>query len=64
MQPENYSITAYDAALVILDAVKRVAASGKPVTREAVRDAIQTVQGEDVAGRGLVRRKRRPRRTA
>jgi branched-chain amino acid transport system substrate-binding protein len=50
-QPENYSITAYDAALVILDAVKRVAASGKEVTREAVRDAIQaahvkTLQGE------------------
>jgi branched-chain amino acid transport system substrate-binding protein len=50
-QPDNYSITAYDAALIILDAVKRVAASGKEVTREAVRDAIQqshvkTLQGE------------------
>ncbi len=50
-QPDNYSITAYDAALVILDAVKRVAASGKDVTRDAVRDAIQqshvkTLQGE------------------
>jgi branched-chain amino acid transport system substrate-binding protein len=50
-QPENYSITAYDAALVVLDAVKRVAASGKEVTRNAVRDAIQstrlkTLQGE------------------
>jgi branched-chain amino acid transport system substrate-binding protein len=50
-QPENYSITAYDAILVILDAVKRVAASGKQVTRDAVRDAIQsthlkTLQGE------------------
>jgi branched-chain amino acid transport system substrate-binding protein len=50
-QPDNYSITAYDAALVVLDAVKRVAASGKEVTREAVRDAIQatrlkTLQGE------------------
>src|SRR5208282_5936371 len=50
-QPENYSITAYDAALVILDAIKRVAASGKPVDRNAVRDAIQdshlkTLQGE------------------
>src|SRR4029077_10421507 len=28
-QPENYSITAYDAALVIIDGIKRVAASGK-----------------------------------
>jgi branched-chain amino acid transport system substrate-binding protein len=50
-QPENYSITAYDAALVILDAVKRVADSGKTVDRASVRDAIQashlkTLQGE------------------
>jgi branched-chain amino acid transport system substrate-binding protein len=50
-QPENYSITAYDAALVIIDAVGRVAASGKPVNRDNVRDAIQashtkTLQGE------------------
>ena len=50
-QPENYSITAYDAALVILDAVKRVADSGKEVNRANVRDAIQsskvkTLQGE------------------
>jgi branched-chain amino acid transport system substrate-binding protein len=49
-QPENYSITAYDAALVILDAIGRIAASGKEVTRDAVRDAIQashlkTLQG-------------------
>jgi branched-chain amino acid transport system substrate-binding protein len=51
LQPDNYSITAYDAALVILDAVKQIAASGKDVTRAAVRDAIQhshvkTLQGE------------------
>ena len=50
-QPENYSITAYDAALVILDSVKRVAAAGKEVNRANVRDAIQeskvkTLQGE------------------
>jgi branched-chain amino acid transport system substrate-binding protein len=49
--PEDYSITAYDASLVILDAIKRVAASGKPVNRDNVRDAIQsahltTLQGE------------------
>lgn len=48
--PDDYEITAYDAALVIIDAVKRVAASGKPITRAAVRDAIQdasvpTIQG-------------------
>ena len=49
--PESYSVTAYDAVQVILDAIERVAASGKPVTRAAVRDAIQTshlktLQGE------------------
>jgi branched-chain amino acid transport system substrate-binding protein len=51
IQPHNASITAYDAALVILDAIGRVATSGKEVTRDAVRDAIQashlkTLQGE------------------
>ncbi len=50
-QPDNYSITAYDAALVIIDAIKRVAASGKEVNRGNIRDAIQnshakTLQGE------------------
>ena len=49
-QPENYSITAYDAALVILDAVKRVAASGKEVTRETVRDAMQTARVKTIQG--------------
>jgi len=49
--PDDYAVTAYDAALVIIDAIKRVAATGKPVTRDAVRDAIQdasvpTLQGE------------------
>ena len=49
--PDDYSITAYNAALVVIDSVKRVHASGKPVTREHVRDAIQsakvsTLQGE------------------
>ena len=40
--PTSYSFTAYDAMLVVLDAIKRVAASGKPVNRDTVRDAIQT----------------------
>ena len=38
------------AALVILDAVKRVAASGKEVTRDAVRDAIQTAHVKTLQG--------------
>ena len=50
-QPSDYSITAYDAALVVIDAIERVAKSGKPVDRVAMRDAIaatklKTLQGE------------------
>lgn len=50
-QPSDYSITAYDAVLVVVDAVERVAQSGKPVDRANVRDAIaatklKTLQGE------------------
>jgi branched-chain amino acid transport system substrate-binding protein len=50
-QPSDYSITAYDAAQVVIDAIERVAKSGKPVDRVAVRDAIaatrlKTLQGE------------------
>jgi branched-chain amino acid transport system substrate-binding protein len=49
--PDDYSITAYDGALIILDAVKRVVESGKEVNRSNVRDAMQatklkTLQGE------------------
>jgi branched-chain amino acid transport system substrate-binding protein len=49
--PSDYSITAYDAALVVLAAIEAVAKTGQPVTRAAVRDAIQagrvkTLQGE------------------
>ena len=49
--PEDYSITAYDAGLVIIHAVKQLIAENKPVTRSNVRDAIQnsktpTIQGE------------------
>jgi branched-chain amino acid transport system substrate-binding protein len=48
--PGDYSITSYDAALVILDAIKRVAATGKTPDRHNMRDAIQasslkTLQG-------------------
>lgn len=49
-QPSDYALTAYDAALVVLDAIRRVAAGGQPVNRHTVRDAIQqthlvTLQG-------------------
>jgi branched-chain amino acid transport system substrate-binding protein len=49
-QPENYSITAYDAALVIIDAVKRVADGGKEVNRANVRDAIQVSKTKTLQG--------------
>jgi branched-chain amino acid transport system substrate-binding protein len=48
--PVDYSITAYDAMLVIIDSVKRVAASGKPVNRDTVRDAIQTAKVATIQG--------------
>ncbi len=45
--PDDYSICCYVGAEVIIAAVKRVAATGKPVTRDAVRDAIQQVKLPD-----------------
>jgi branched-chain amino acid transport system substrate-binding protein len=48
--PDDYSITAYDAATVIIDSVKRVKESGKPITRENVRDAIQTAKVKTLQG--------------
>ena len=48
--PSSYAFTAYDAMLVALDAIKRVAESGMPVTRSAVRDAIQTAKVETLQG--------------
>ena len=37
-QPNDYCITAYDAALVIADALGRVAQAGTPMTRAAMRE--------------------------
>jgi branched-chain amino acid transport system substrate-binding protein len=48
--PTSYSFTAYDGMLVILDAIARVAASGKPVDRDTVRDAIQTANLKTLQG--------------
>ena len=48
--PSDYSITAYDAATVILAAIATVAKSGKPVDRAAVRDAIQTGNVDTLQG--------------
>ncbi len=46
-RPDDYTITCYTGAEVIIQAVKKVAATGKPVTRDAVRDAIQQVKLPD-----------------
>jgi branched-chain amino acid transport system substrate-binding protein len=48
--PDDYTITAYDAGLVIIDAVERLAKADKPVTRENVRDAIQTAKVPTIQG--------------
>jgi branched-chain amino acid transport system substrate-binding protein len=47
---DDYTITSYDATLVVIDAIRRVAASGKPITRSAVRDAIQTAKVSTIQG--------------
>jgi branched-chain amino acid transport system substrate-binding protein len=49
-QPENYSITAYDAALVIIDAIENVAKSGKTMDRNSIRDAIQDSKAKTIQG--------------
>ena len=49
-QPDDYAITAYDASLVILDAIKRVADEHKPVNRNTIRDAIQTTKLKTLQG--------------
>ena len=43
IRPDDYTVTCYTGAQVIIAAVKKIADSGKPVTRDAVRDAIQGV---------------------
>jgi len=42
-RPDDYTVTCYTGALVIIEAVKKVEVTGKPVTRDLVRDAIQGV---------------------
>jgi branched-chain amino acid transport system substrate-binding protein len=43
MQPEDYSLTCYVAARVIIEAAKELVAKHEKVTRAAMRDAIQNV---------------------
>jgi branched-chain amino acid transport system substrate-binding protein len=48
--PSDYAITAYDGALVVLDAIRRVAESGKEVSRSTVRDAMQATKLKTLQG--------------
>jgi branched-chain amino acid transport system substrate-binding protein len=49
-QPNDYCITAYDAAMVIADAIGRVTQSGKPMTRASIRDAIAATKLDTLQG--------------
>jgi branched-chain amino acid transport system substrate-binding protein len=49
-QPNDYCITAYDAVLVIADAIERVVASGKEMTRPTIRDAIEATHLDTLQG--------------
>jgi branched-chain amino acid transport system substrate-binding protein len=48
--PIDYSVTSYDAVLVMLDAMQRVAKSGKPINRHTVREAILTTRANTIQG--------------
>jgi branched-chain amino acid transport system substrate-binding protein len=50
IDPDDYSVTTYDAALVILAAIKRVTDARKAPTRSAVRDAIQGIKVNTLQG--------------
>ncbi|MGW3075922.1 MULTISPECIES: ABC transporter substrate-binding protein [unclassified Kitasatospora] len=48
---ETYGGYSYDSAWAVIQGVKAVKASGKPLTREAVRDAVQNVSFDGVTGK-------------
>ena len=50
VDPDDYSVTAYDAATVILAALKMITDAGKTPTRSAMRDAIQSVKIDTLQG--------------
>jgi branched-chain amino acid transport system substrate-binding protein len=43
IRPDDYTVTCYTGARVIIEAVKNLVAAGKPVNHDTVRDAIQGV---------------------
>jgi branched-chain amino acid transport system substrate-binding protein len=48
--PDDYAVTGYDAATVIIAAIKQVTDGGKEPTRAAVRDAIQGIRVSTLQG--------------
>jgi branched-chain amino acid transport system substrate-binding protein len=50
VDPDDYAVTAYDAATVIIAAIKQVTSGGQEPTRDAVRDAIQAVKVNTLQG--------------
>ena len=50
MQPDDYCITAYDSVLVITDAIARIAKAGTPMSRAAMRDAIEATRIDTLQG--------------
>jgi branched-chain amino acid transport system substrate-binding protein len=50
VDPDDYAVTAYDAAIVIITAIKQITDAGKEPTRDAVRDAIQDVKVNTLQG--------------
>ncbi len=50
VDPDDYAVTAYDAATVIIAALKQVTAGGKVPTRDAMRDAIQAANVNTLQG--------------
>ncbi len=47
IRPDDYTITCYTGAQVIIEAAKSLAATGKTIDRSTMRDAIQTVKLTD-----------------
>lgn len=50
VQPSDYAITGYDATMVAVAAIQAVIDSGKDLTKENVRDAIQAVNLDTLQG--------------
>jgi branched-chain amino acid transport system substrate-binding protein len=50
VDPDDYAVTAYDAGMVIIAAIKQITDAGKEPTRDAVRDAIQAVKVNTLQG--------------